>query len=412
MGQKVPLWAQIVIGLILGIVAGWLLRFDALSSVQPTVLGTFDVGADIFLRMLKMCVVPLVVSSLFIGITNISNIKSLGKLGTKTGIYYIFSSLIAIGVGLLFVNLFKPGKGSSLQLGEFDVDKFMKGSTSASDLITRIVPTNPLESMASSPPDMLGLIFFTIIFAIFTLKVKDKHRDTLNGLMESIFEVMIGIVDFIIRLAPIAVLFLMGSLVAKSDPTVFKDLGFYLMTVTAALGFHFGVVLPTVYFLLTRKNPFTYMGHMSSALLTAFSSASSSATLPLTMECAEKNAGIPNRVASMVLPLGATVNMDGTALYEGVAVIFIAQVLGVDLTLLQQLTVFGTALMVSIGAAGIPHAGLVMMVIILEAVGLPSSAIGIIFAVDRVVDMTRTAVNVWSDSVGAAIIAHTEEPKK
>jgi proton glutamate symport protein len=241
---------------------------------------------------------------------------------------------------------------------------------------------------------MLGIIFFTIIFAVFAIRSGERVLAPLRSLAESVFEVMIRFVEAIIHLAPLAVLFLMGKLVAESDSAVFVDLGWYLITVTSALLFHFFVILPLVYLVFTRRNPYVFMQHMSAALLTAFSSASSAATLPLTMECAEKKAGIPNRIASMVLPLGATVNMDGTALYEGVAVLFIAQVLGVDLSLIQQLTVLGTALLVSIGAAGIPHAGLVMMVIILEAVGLPSEAIGIIFAVDRVVDMTRTAVKV------------------
>ncbi len=407
-GQRMPLWAQIVIGLILGIVAGWVLRFDALAGVRPPIIEFFDAGATIFLRLLKMLVVPLVVSSLFMGITNISSMQGLGRLGTKTGIYYICSSLFAIAVGMTFVNIIKPGVGASLSLGEFNVNKFMKASTDPVDLITRIVPTNPLESMAASPPDMLGLIFFTLMFAVFALQVDKKHLKTISGFMEAVFEVMVKIVDFVIRLAPVAVLFLMGKLVAESDPKIFGDLLWYLATVTGALLFHFFVVLPLAYFIFTKKNPYVFLGHMSSAILTAFSSASSAATLPLTMECIEYNAKIPNKVASMVLPLGATVNMDGTALYEGVAVIFIAQVLGVDLSFFQQLTIFGTALMVSIGAAGIPHAGLVMMVIILEAVNLPSEAIGIIFAVDRVVDMTRTAVNVWSDSIGAAIVAEGE----
>ena len=163
-----PLWAQIVVGLVLGIIAGWLLRFDALAGVRPPILEFFDAGATIFLRLLKMLVVPLVVSSLFMGITNISSMQGLGRLGTKTGIYYVCSSLLAITVGMTFVNVLKPGVGASLSLGEFNVDKFMKASTDPVDLITRIVPSNPLESMAGSPPDMLGLIFFTLIFAAFS----------------------------------------------------------------------------------------------------------------------------------------------------------------------------------------------------------------------------------------------------
>jgi Na+/H+-dicarboxylate symporter len=256
---------------------------------------------------------------------------------------------------------------------------------------------------------MVGVIFFTIMFSIFAMKSAETHRAPVVNLMGAVYEIMMKMVGAIIRLAPLGVFCLVAKLVATLGFDVFMPLMKYMVTVILALGIHFFIILPAIFWWWTRSSPWAYMQALAPALLTAFSSASSAATLPLTMECAENRGGVSEKVTSIVLPLGATVNMDGTALYEGVAVLFIAQVLGHDLAFAQQLIVLLTALLVSVGAAGIPHAGLVMMVIILEAVGLPLEATGMIWAVDRVVDMARTATNVWSDAVGAAVIDHGEE---
>ena len=382
------------------------------SSFVQSVISLCGIGGTVFIRLLKMVVVPLVASSLFMGITSIKDSAELGRIGSRTAIYYVFSSLIAILVGLFFVNIIQPGVGSDLA-SKLD---FAKSAThikpdSLWDTLINIVPVNPMGSVSSVPFDMLGLIFFVIIFGIFTMKVESSKRQPIVDFFSAISEVMIKMVNAIIYLAPIGVFCLVTKLVSQTGADVFVPLLWYLLTVSLALLAHVFGILPLVVFLVTKKNPYQYMKQMAPALLTAFSTASSAATLALTMKCSQIKGTVSKKVSSLVLPLGATVNMDGTALYEGVAVLFIAQVLGHDITLVQQFTVLITALLVSIGAAGIPHAGLVMMVIIFEAIGLPIEATALIWAVDRVVDMGRTATNVWSDSVGALIINHSESEK-
>ena len=347
-----------------------------------------------------MCIVPMVVSSLFIGVCNVSSTRDLGRIGGRTGIYYLCTSLISVCVGLLFVNLFQPGVGASISLGNSAKEVTPPGSLF--DILSRIVPSNPIKALADM--DMMGIIFFTVVFAIFTLKVGGQPKETMKSFFSAIYEIMMKLVHGVIQLAPIGVFCLLAKLVANTGFEVFIPLGKYVIVVMAALAFHFFVILPLIYKVFTKKNGYRYMNQLSPALLTAFSSASSAATLPLTMECVEKRGKVSPKISSIVLPLGATVNMDGTALYEGVAVLFIAQVMNVDLSLGAQFLILLTALLVSVGAAGIPHAGLVMMVIILQAVGLPLEATGMIWAVDRIVDMARTSVNVWSDSVGAAVV--------
>jgi Na+/H+-dicarboxylate symporter len=269
--------------------------------------------------------------------------------------------------------------------------------------VESLIPTNLIAALAK--PDFLSIISFSIIFGTFTLIVGGRHQQTIQSLFESIFEIMMSMTKAIIRLAPVGVLFLMLYVTATLGVGVFQSLAWYMLCVFLGLVIHGAVTLPLILYFLAGVNPWRYAQAVMPALLTAFSSASSNATLPLTMTCVEERAGISNRTTSFVLPLGATVNMDGTALYEAVAVLFVAELyLGTDLGLPQQIVVALTALLASIGAAGIPHAGLVMMLIIFQAVGLPVTLQGIIIAVDRVLDMCRTVVNVWSDACGCAVI--------
>jgi Na+/H+-dicarboxylate symporter len=399
-----PLHKMIFISLVLGLALGLLIKMG--PSFLQALLVVLEVGADVFLRLLKMVILPLVVTSIFVGVTNVSSVRDLGRVGLKTGLYYLSTSLLAILTGLIVVNLLEPGVGANLSLGSAAKEGIMPEG-SLTSILTRVIPTNPLEALAKF--DMVGVIFFTIMFSIFAMKSAETHRAPVVNLMGAVYEIMMKMVGAIIRLAPLGVFCLVAKLVATLGFDVFMPLMKYMVTVILALGIHFFIILPAIFWWWTRSSPWAYMQALAPALLTAFSSASSAATLPLTMECAENRGGVSEKVTSIVLPLGATVNMDGTALYEGVAVLFIAQVLGHDLAFAQQLIVLLTALLVSVGAAGIPHAGLVMMVIILEAVGLPLEATGMIWAVDRVVDMARTATNVWSDAVGAAVIDHGEE---
>jgi len=361
--------------------------------------------ADIFLRLLRMVIVPLVVSSLIVGTTSIGDAAKVGRLGLKAGVYYVLSSGAAILAGLLAVNLMRPGIGADLPVSAIP-EQLATHVDSLGDIIIRIIPDNPFRAMVEG--DMLGIIFFALLAGLFTNRLPVAPRQSITGFASALFELMMHITDFVIRLAPLGVFALMAKLVGTAGVEVFGPLALYMVTVLISLGVHALVTLPLALWTVAGIAPWKYANALAPALLTAFSSSSSSATLPLTLDCVERRAGVPNQVSSFVLPLGATVNMDGTALYECVAAIFIAQVYGISLSLGQQVVVFATALLASIGAAGIPMAGLVMMAVVLRAVGLPMEGVGLILAVDRVLDMCRTTVNVWSDTVGAAVVARWE----
>ena len=392
---------------------------------------------DLFLRLLKMVSIPLIITSLMTGVTGLGKTERLGKMFSRTLSYYIVTSLLAIITGLVMVNLIQPGVQMTEPAAGTEVaapveDGAAKDGTPAAEgknrtaqggvakkprkgkslgtvlfeQLENLIPGNPFKAVAGG--GFLSIISFTLFFGVCTLLVGGKTADTIRDLSEAGFGVMMKMTMAIIHLAPIGVLFLMLSATASQGIGVFQSLGFYMLTVACALAFHSMITMPLILKFVAGVSPTMYARAMSPALLTAFSSASSNATLPLTLTCCEQRAGIDNRTSSFVLPLGATVNMDGTALYEVVAVLFIAQFSGIELSITQQIIVAFTALLASIGAAGIPHAGLVMMVIILQAVGLPTESQGLIIAVDRVLDMCRTSVNVWSDSCGCAVVDRLE----
>jgi Na+/H+-dicarboxylate symporter len=354
-----------------------------------------------------MVSLPLIVTSLISGVTGLGNADRLGKMFGRTILYYLTTSLLAIVTGLTVVNLIQPGVGAKAPA--MDQDAKGGGSELGNVLFEQIqnmIPTNPFAAAADG--QFLSIIAFSLAFGVCTILVGGMAAERIRSLVDAAFQVMMRLTMLIIKLAPIGVFFLMLSATATQGVAVFGTLGWYMLSVAAALLIHAAIILPAILHFAARRNPAEYAQAMSPALLTAFSSASSNGTLPLTMTCVEERAGISNRVGSFVLPLGATINMDGTALYEVVAVLFIAQMSNVDLSMAQQIVVAFTALLASVGAAGIPHAGLVMMVIILQAVGLPTESQGLIIAVDRVLDMFRTAVNVWSDSCGCAVVARYE----
>ena len=363
---------------------------------------------SLFLRLLKMVAVPLIVFSLVTGVMSLGGAERLGRMFGRTMLYYISTSLLAITTGLVLVNIIRPGYKEGVK------ESTASGPDVSGNLgetlfgqVQNMIPDNPIRALAEG--NFLSIICFSIAFGIFAVLVGGKTLDTLKSLFSAGFEVMMAMTMAIIKLLPFGVFFLMLAVTATQGPEVFKSLAWYMLTVICALGFHAFVVLPLILKFVAKRNPLEYARAMSPALLTAFSSASSNGTLPLTMASVENRAGVSNRISSFVLPLGATINMDGTALYEAVAVLFIAQMHPtIDLSITQQIIVAFTALLASIGAAGIPHAGLVMMVIILQAVGLPVEMQGLIIAVDRVLDMCRTSVNVWSDSCGCAVIARFE----
>jgi Na+/H+-dicarboxylate symporter len=362
-----------------------------------------------------MLIVPLIVSSIIVGVAGIGDSSNLGRLGGKTIGYYAMTSLLAIIVGLLVVNLIQPGVvegsaeevfGLSASKSDLEAQFADKGAADIVEIFLRMVPTNIVAAAAAG--QMLGLIFFSLLYGFYITRLNGNFARTQLDFWNGVFEVMMKITELVMRFAPIGVFALVAKTVTDTGLEAFGPLALFFFTVVIALGIHFLVTLPLLLMFIGGVKPSRHYRAMSAALLTAFSTASSSATLPLTMECVEKNAGVSNRTSSFVLPLGATVNMDGTALYECVAVMFIAQAYGIELGFATQLTIVILALLTSIGVAGIPAASLVAIAIILSAVGLPLEGIGLILAVDRLLDMMRTSVNVFSDSCGAVIIAKSE----
>jgi Na+/H+-dicarboxylate symporter len=409
--RKTKLHWWIALGMLLGGLAGaW-----AHSVYGPEVVVTtgiyraFDGIAEIFLKLLKMVVIPLVFFSLVSGMLSMGNLGRFGRIGGKTFALYILTSMLAIITGLVLVNLIRPGIGAELSIPVESVAKEVPESFW--EVILSMIPANVVGAAASF--DLIGVIVFTIFFGAFLLALSDERRAPLADVIGAGSDVMMKMTVFVISLAPIGVAALIARMISSTGPGELLKLRWYVVTVFAALAFHVLVTLPTLVYLVTRRNPYRYLRAMSPALLTGFSTASSVGTLGVTMHRVEHGAGVSNRVASFVLPVGATVNMDGTALYEIVTVLFIAQVhSAIDpsftLTFGQQILIVFLGLTVSIGAAGIPHAGLVMMVIILQAVGLPVEYTALIWTIDRPLDMCRTAVNIASDSSITLIVAETE----
>ena len=399
---KLALHYQIIIALIAGVFFGYL--------TPDTVAYTNWIG-DVFLRGLNMVVVPLILLSITTGVASVGSGDSLGRLGLKTMGYYLLSTLIAILTGFFLVNLIKPGVGAELGF-KMPVDNLSAISDSFGTTLIKIVPSNIFEALSQG--QMLSIIFFAILLGYFITKMDEKPQKLLVDVFNAGLDAIMKITMFVIRFTPIGVFSIAAKVIAQQIQMgnqiseIFSRLGLYFITVLIGLMIHGFITLPLTVKILGRANPIKHMKNMTTPLLTAFSTSSSNATLPLTMEAVEFKDGVSNKIASFTLPLGATVNMNGTALYECVAVMFIAQAYGIDLSFGQQLIVIFTALLAAIGSAGIPMAGLVMMTVVLKAVGLPLEGIGLILAVDRVLDMFRTTINVYGDTCCAVIIAKSE----
>lgn len=379
-------------------------------SVQNPYIKAVDWMGIIFLRMLKLLMIPLILSSIISGVTNVGSTENLGRLGMKTMGYYLLTSLIAIITGLFFVNLFKPGIGADLNFSS-KVEGLMEQQRSFKEIIIDIVPENIFRSFNDN--QMLSIIFFAILFGIFITQIKPRPKQILTDAFSAIFDVMMKITMFFIKFTPLGIFGIVSRIIAEQDDLgqLVQRMGLYMGTIILALAVHFFITLPLLTRMLGKVNPWAHLKNMTTPLLTAFSTASSGATLPLTMNAVENNSGVSNKISSFTLPLGATINMDGAALYECVAAIFIAQAYGIELTVVQQVIIVFTALLASIGSAAIPMAGLVMITVVLSAVGLPLEGVGLILAVDQIIDMFRTSTNVWSDSCGAVVIAKSEGEK-
>jgi len=407
--MKLKLHWQIIICMVFGTIAGVI--FHNLGYNNSRIYTFIVLLGDIFIRLLKMIIVPLIFTSIIIGISSIKERSKIGRLGIKTFLYYVGTSLFAIIIGLILANLIQPGIGAATidQAGTFDTSK-LNTSSSILDILKRMIPLNPISSLAKG--DILGIIFFAIFFGVMINFVESNSRANIKNFIQSVYDVIMKMTQVIIKCAPIGVFGLMTKAVSNTGLSIFKELGLYALTITIGLSIHLFIILPIILILFVKINPIIHFRAMASAMVTAFSTSSSSATLPVTMKCVNENVKASKEVTSFVLPMGATINMDGTALYECAGVLFIAQALGIQLDASQQFIVVITALLASIGAAGIPSAGLVMLFIVTDAVGLKSDAValwvGSMLAIDRPLDMFRTMVNISSDSVGAAVIAKSE----
>ena len=365
---------------------------------------------DLFMRLLRMIIVPLVLTSIVSGVASVGGGRAIGRLFSKTLGYYVTSSLLAACVGVLMFNLWSPGRGADLSAAAQEELPQLDTPTGI-DLLLNVVPRNFIDAMASG--DMLAIIFFCIVFGAAVTTLPEKPRTLVTDIFESFFKVMMNLTSGIIKFLPIGVFALITRMVGDTGFEAFAPLLKYVGTLGSGLAIHFLVTLPLLLMFVGRINPWIHLRNMRNALITAFSTSSSAATLPVTIDSVRSKVGVSNKVSSFVLPMGATVNMDGTAVFECIGALFIAQVLGIEITVTQQFLVVATALLASIGAAAVPSAGLVIIFIVLDAIGLGgnSSAIaivGMMFAIDRPLDMCRTAVNVYSDSCGAAIIARSE----
>ena len=425
--KKLPLYLQIIIGLILGLVYGIISAAAGWGSFTSDWIAPFG---TIFINLLKLIAVPLVLSSLITGVASLSDLRKLSRIGGKTIAIYLVTTTISVTIGLVLVNTLQPGEqvpvDMKTQLQDTYRDKADSRTGSAQKVkergplqpIVDMVPSNVFYS-ATSNRNMLQIVFVAIFVGIGLIQIPKKKSKPVLDFFEGLNNVIIKLVDIIMLMAPLGVF----SLIAQTINKVAGDnlgqvmellgaLGYYMLAVIIGLLIHMVVTYTCLLKFLTKMPIQTFYKGIAPAQLLAFSTSSSGATLPVTMECCENELGVSEEVSSFVLPLGATINMDGTALYQAVAAVFIAQTLGLGLDLGAQLTIILTAVLASIGTAAVPGAGIIMLVIILEAVGIPSAGIALILGVDRILDMMRTVVNITGDASVAVVVASTENQLK
>ena len=425
--RKLELHWQILISIIAaGIIGGIVFNAQEKSGVDATFFQTsitwmaiFNYIGTMFLNALKMIIVPLITASIIIGVAGIGSGGNLGSLGGKTLLFYASTTLAAILVGLVIINVVGPGyvdgepakEYLALEASTADLEAKVagKGAGDVANIFLRMVPTNIIKAAADG--QMLGVIFFSILFGYFMTHLDNEYAEPLYKFWNGVFHVMMRMTEWIMLFAPIGVFGLVAGVIAKAGYKATGPLAVFSLAVLAALAVHALVTLPLLLRFVGRVSPFKTMRAAAQPMLTAFSTASSSATLPVTMDAVEDEVGVSNKVSSFVLPLGATVNMNGTALYECAAAMFIAQAYGLELTFGVQFSIVAIALMTSIGVAGVPSASLVAIAIILGAIGLPIEALGVLLVFDRILDMARTSINVWGDVSCATIVARLEGEK-
>ena len=403
--RKYSLTARVIIGMVSGILVGLLLRtlFPENMFVQEYLVdGLFNVGGAIFIASLKMLVVPLVFVSLVCGTSSLKDISTLGRLGGKTVLFYLVTTCIAITLAIFMGNLFQPGAGADLTAAA----TFASADAPAlGTVIIDMFPTNPIQSMAEG--NTLQIIVFAILFGV-AISAAGEPGERIAAVFQDLNEVIMKLVTILMNVAPYGVFFLMSKLFVGLGVDAIWNLAGYFLVLSGTLLIHGLVVYSLFLKVFTGLSPLKFLKKMEDAVMFAFSTASSNATIPVTMETATQRMGVKNRVASFTVPLGATINMDGTAIMQGVATAFIAQAYGIDLTMGDYLTVILTATLASIGTAGVPGVGLIMLAMVLNQVGLPVEGIALIMGVDRLLDMIRTAVNITGDTAVSVIVAKSE----
>lgn len=421
--KKLALHWKIIIGMVLGVGFGLAATVFGLKTFTSDYIAPFG---TVFINLLKLMAVPLILVSLINGVASLKDVSKLSRIGTKTLLWYTFTTVVAISIGLVLVNIIQPGNSFSeekkasfrAQYGE-TVDKktaVAKDAAPAKPLqfMIDIIPQNVFSAMTDNTK-MLQVIFFALLFGVALVLIDPVKAKPVKDFFETLDAVVLKIIDIIMKAAPYGVFALLAGLIvdfAGDNPRdaidLLKALAVYSFTVVLGLAIVMFLFYPLLLKVVAGYSPRKFFRSMGPAQLVAFSTSSSAATLPVTMECAEENLGVSKEISSFVLPLGATVNMDGTALYQAVATVFIAQTMGMELGLSAQLTIILTSVLASVGSAAVPGAGMVMLVIVLESVGVDPAGIALIFGVDRILDMCRTTVNVTSDAVCATLIAKSE----
>jgi proton glutamate symport protein len=412
--RSIPV-APILIAMAIGALVGWLIG-PAARIGDFEIIRLFDFLGTLFINLLKMLIVPLVAASIITGVASLGSGRDLGRLGLKTLMFYVVTTLLAVLIALAIINLVKPGIVDGQPAGQMlaleaqaaDVTASVQERAAASifDTLLSVVPANIVDAAANMK--LLGLVFFSLLFGFFLARIEMPYRQTVFDFWQGVFRVMMRMTEMVMRLAPIGVFALTARVVAKAGFDAAGPMLVFGGCVVAGLAIHAFLALPLLIRLVGRVSPWRLFPAMSPALLTAFSTASSSATLPMSIDCVEKRVGVSERITSFVMPLGASINHAGSALYECAAAMFIAQAYGLHLSFGVQFTVVTLALITSMGIAGIPAASLVGIAIILTAVGLPTEAIGVLLVLDRLLDMARTAVNVFADAACAVIVARLE----
>jgi len=415
---KMSLHTRMLVGFIAGTSLGLAANLFAADAgwLDALVFYVADPVGQLFLRLLFMLVIPLVFSALILGVVEIGDPRSLGRIGGKTLVWILVVTTLAVTIGLVMVNLLEPGRGIPPELGaELMAQTGERASQIAASregvsgiaVLLNIVPRNPVQAAANG--DLIAVMFFALMFGIAATVIRSEGTKAFVAAVQGVYDICLKLIDWTIRLAPYAVAALLFSITAKLGFDVLVQLARFVATVLAALAIHFFVVFPILLRVFGGMSPLAFFRGAQPALLTAFSTSSSSATLPTTLAVTEQRLGVPRRVARFVCTLGATANMNGTALFEGVTVLFLAQFFGVELTLVQQVTILLLCLLGGIGAAGVPGGSLPVIAMILAMFGIPPEGIGLILGVDRLLDMCRTVVNVGGDMVGSVVIGRSEE---